>query len=379
MTSSDPPKHNRSGISALVLAAGMSRRMGRSKQLLRLGDSTLLERSLASVRKANVDEIILVLGCDAEEIQRSVSTSGLVVVLNEQYQQGMGTSLRRGLSAMNAEAHGAFVILADQPFVSPTTLNQMVDHHHHHKPQVTIPTYKGFRGNPILLDRSVFPELADLRGDVGCRAIFGNHTGNIHKFAVEDPGILLDVDTLDDLDKLQELLHEGGAGSLAKADLEEAESVERNVLRPEVVIVGRDPLAMALARIARILEFTVTVVDPFLALAEAPEANRILHRLDFNLLPLNDDRYFVIASRGQFDEEALEKALVTNAGYVGLMAGKGRREELIRIMKTKELREESLTRLRAPAGLEIGAETPQEIALSIMAEIVAERKKGGSF
>lgn len=349
--------------------------MGRSKQLLRLGDSTLLERSLASVRKANVDEIILVLGFDAEEIQRSVSTSGLVVVLNEQYQQGMGTSLRRGLSAMNPEAQGAFVILADQPFVSPTTLNQMVDHHHRHKPQITIPTYKEFRGNPVLLDRSVFPELADLRGDVGCRAIFGNHTGNIHKFAVEDPGILLDVDTLDDLDKLQELLHEGGAGSLAKADLEEAESVERNVLRPEIVIVGRDPLAMALARIARILEFTVTVVDPFLALAEAPEANRILHRLDFNLLPPNDDRYFVIASRGQFDEEALEQALVTNAGYVGLMAGKGRREELIRILKTKGLREESLTRLRAPAGLEIGAETPQEIALSIMAEIVSERKR----
>lgn len=375
MNSSGPiPKH-RSGISALVLAAGMSRRMGRSKQLLRLGDSTLLERSLAGVRNANVAEIILVLGFEAEEIQRALPTSGLVIVINDQYQEGMGTSLRRGVSAINAEAQGMFVILADQPFVSSTTLNRMIEYHNRHKAQIIIPTYKGFRGNPVLLDRSVFPELANLRGDIGCRAIFGSHTGNIHRLPVEDPGILLDVDTLDDLDKLQGLLHEGGTELPVKAELEEAEPAGRNLLRPEVVIVGREPVAMALARFARILEFSVTIVDPFLSLAEAPQANRILHRLDFTLLPRNEHHFFVVASRGQFDQEGLEQALATDARYVGLIAGKSRREELMHILKANGLQDERLARLRAPAGLNIGAETSEEIALSIMAEIVAERKK----
>jgi xanthine dehydrogenase accessory factor len=130
---------------------------------------------------------------------------------------------------------------------------------------------------------------------------------------------------------------------------------------------------MALAQIARILEFGVTIVDPFLSLAEAPQSNRILHRLDFTLLSRNEHRFFVIASRGQFDQEGLEQALASDARYVGLIAGKSRREELMHILKASGLQEQSLARLRAPAGLNIGAETPEEIALSIMAEIVLER------
>src|SRR5579864_1386384 len=83
-----------SGISAIVLAAGMSQRMGSPKQLLRLGGSALLEHALTNVRQANVDEVILVLGFAAEEIQKKISTNGFCVVINQNYRQGMGTSLR---------------------------------------------------------------------------------------------------------------------------------------------------------------------------------------------------------------------------------------------------------------------------------------------
>lgn len=98
MNHSDPvQKSGHSGISVLVLAAGMSQRMGSPKQLLRMGETTLLERTLSNIRRANVDEIILVLGFAAEEIQRTISTNGLVTVINHEYQQGMGTSLSAGL------------------------------------------------------------------------------------------------------------------------------------------------------------------------------------------------------------------------------------------------------------------------------------------
>jgi xanthine/CO dehydrogenase XdhC/CoxF family maturation factor len=224
----------------------------------------------------------------------------------------------------------------------------------------------------VLLDRSVFAEVMGLRGDVGCRAIFGRHTEGIHKLEVDDAGILLDVDTLQDFHKLQALPEDGSAAFLPKAELE---GDEEHSSLPELVIVARDAVAVALVRLAIALNFTTTMVDPFLTLADLPQTSRILHRLDFSLLPRSEDRSFVVASRGQFDEEALEQALATDASYIGLMASRSRREELIQILRTKGLPEERLACLRAPAGLEIGAETAEEIALSIMAEIVAERKK----
>src|SRR5215472_12099664 len=100
MSENDPvPPARNSGIAALVLAAGASQRMGSPKQLLRLGEKALLEHVLGAVREANVDEIVLVLGFAAGEIQQKISTSGLSIVINREYQQGMGTSLRLGLSA----------------------------------------------------------------------------------------------------------------------------------------------------------------------------------------------------------------------------------------------------------------------------------------
>ena len=370
-------KRGRSGISAIVLAAGTSQRMGRLKQLLRLGESTLLAHTLANVRRANVNEIVLVLGFAAEEIQKGIPLNGIVTVMNPNYQQGMGTSIRTGLSAISPQAKGALIILGDQPFVNPATLNSLIEYHRHRRAQIIIPMFKGFRGNPVLLDRSVFPEIMHLQGDVGCRAIFGSHTENIHKLAVDDPGILLDVDTLADFRRLAAIMDfdEGANGLLRNAELEERAAPFTGDDAPDLTIVGRDDVAAALLRFARILGFRTTLIDPFLTLAEMPEADRILRRLDFCRLPENKDRYIVIASRGQFDEEALEEAFGSDARYVALIAGKTRREELIGVLKKRGFGEGMLNRLRAPAGLEIGAETPEEIALSIMAEIVAERRK----
>ena len=380
MSENDPVRPARnSGIAALVLAAGASQRMGSAKQLLCLGDKTLLEHVLDAVRVANVDEIVLVLGFAAEEIQQKISTSGLSIVINREYQQGMGTSLRLGLSAVSARAEGVLVILADQPFVRTSTLNSLIEYHSTHSSQIIIPVFKGFRGNPVLLSRAVLPELMNLKGDIGCRAIFGDHTENIHKLAVDDSGILLDVDTIADFRALVGLLEieEGRAALLPNAETEErsGSAAYYDEARPELIIVGRDVVAAALVRLADTLGFNTTLVDPFVTLAEMPQAGRVLHRLDFSLLQENEDRYVVVASRGQFDEEALEQALAYDHRYVTLVAGKARREELIQILTKRGFGETALDRLRAPAGLEIGAETPEEIALSIMAEIVAVRRR----
>lgn len=369
-TSSSAP----SRTSAIVLAAGMSKRMGAPKQLLRAGENTLLERTLDTVRQSRADEIILVLGFGAREIQESVSTLGVTVVLNEAYPEGMGSSLRAGISMVRLQAQAALIVLADQPFVLPSTLDRLIEHHHKVRPQIVIPTYKGFRGNPVLLDQSVFPEVASLKGDIGCRAIFGEHTENIARLAVDDAGILLDVDTREDFEKL------AAAPALPRAELEAADPQSAPVAslnHPELVVVGKDPVARALVKLARLLGFFTTVVDPFLSLSDFPDAGQVLHVLDFSRLPWNRDRSIVVASRGQFDEEALEQALQNDTVYTGLLANSKRSQELRESLRRKGIAADRLDRLRAPAGLGIGAKEPEEIALSIVAEIVAERNRGG--
>jgi xanthine dehydrogenase accessory factor len=143
--------------------------------------------------------------------------------------------------------------------------------------------------------------------------------------------------------------------------------------------VGKDPVTRALMKLGRLLGFSTTVVDPFLSLSEVPDAGQILHVLDFSRLPANRDRSIVVASRGQFDEEAVEQALQSEAVYTGLLANSKRSQELRESLQRKGMAADHLDRLRAPAGLDIGAKDPEEIALSIVAEIVAERNRGGGI
>jgi molybdenum cofactor cytidylyltransferase len=367
-------------IGAVILAAGMSSRMGETKQLIRLGENTLLEQVVEIVRSCRVDEIVLVLGHQAETIKKRVGIKNLKVVINESYQQGMGTSLRTGLAALSSGMNAALIVLADQPFVRAETLDRLIDQYEQSGAQIAIPIYKGFRGNPVLLGRSVFPEVMALTGDIGCRAIFGNHVEGIVKVLVDDIGILLDLDTKKDVEKLREF-RQGAADEsvlVGAADLEgrEISNPENSRQDRELVIVGSEPVGIALAKLAKILGFTVTVVDPFLKASDWASVDRSLNSLDFSLLPAAAARYVVVASRGRFDEEALEQALQANSAYVALVANKKRAQEIRRSLESKGEPLEKLAKLHAPAGLSIGGESPEEIALSILGEIVSEIRRG---
>jgi len=134
-------------------------------------------------------------------------------------------------------------------------------------------------------------------------------------------------------------------------------------------------VAIALAKLGKLLHFTVTLVDPLAKPSDLPEADRLLNSLDFSHLPPASARYVVVASRGKFDEEAVEQALRANSNYVAVVANKKRAQELRRSLELRGESPERLAKVRAPAGLNIGAEGPEEIALSILAEIVAESRR----
>jgi len=358
-------------VSAIVLAAGTASRMGSQKQLLQLGNKTLLEHVLANLRAAKgVKEIVVVLGAAAEEIRPLLAASDAKVVVNEAFREGMSTSLQCGLRALDRQAGATLVVLADQPLVKPATLDRMIAEHAQHKPQILIPLYRGFRGNPVLLDKSVFAEIEGLNGDMGCRAIFGDHLDNIRKLEVDDVGVLLDADRPQDLQMLTQIYD---SGRFALPVVEMAES--SLAASPDLVVVGRESVATALVKLAHVLQYRVTVVDPLLTFGEMPEATTILRTMDFQQLPDTARRFCVVASMGRFDEEAIEQAVGVDIPYVALVANKKRSQEVLASLGLRGLAAERLAGVRTKPGLSIGAQTQQEIALSIMAEIIGELRR----
>jgi molybdenum cofactor cytidylyltransferase len=184
-------------ISAIVLAAGESTRFGECKQLARIGDKALLEHTLQHLRASRIDEIAVILGAHAEAIKTHVRFDRERVIVNPHYAEGISTSIQAGLRAINGKA--ALVVLGDQPFVRPETLDLLIAEYERSRSKIVIPTYDGVRGNPVLVDRSLFAEMMNLRGDVGFRVIFSDHADAILKVPVDDRGVVTDIDTPADL------------------------------------------------------------------------------------------------------------------------------------------------------------------------------------
>jgi xanthine dehydrogenase accessory factor len=151
--------------------------------------------------------------------------------------------------------------------------------------------------------------------------------------------------------------------------------IEPYLPQPQLVIIGHLPIAEALAALGKGLNYTLTVMGLDATPERFPQADLVLDRLDFSRVRLTSQTYVVVATHGNYDEEALEWALNTQAAYVALVASPKRAEAVLQYLRTTGLAETRLARLKCPAGLDIGASTPEEIALSILAEIVQLRRR----
>ena len=151
--------------------------------------------------------------------------------------------------------------------------------------------------------------------------------------------------------------------------------IEPHLPRPHLVVVGHLPIAEALSRLGSALDYEVTVMGLDVTPDRFPGADRVLDRLNFSSLKLTPQAYVVVATHGNYDEDALEGALRSDAAYVALVASRARAEAIRQYLRESGLSDEALARLKAPAGLDLGAVTPEEIALSILAEIVQLRRR----
>jgi xanthine dehydrogenase accessory factor len=153
--------------------------------------------------------------------------------------------------------------------------------------------------------------------------------------------------------------------------------IEPHLPQSQLVVIGHLPIAEALTALGKGLGYRVTVMGLDATLERFPHADLVLDRLDFSQLqlPTLTLTHIVVATHGNYDEEALEWALNTDAGYVALVASRKRAEAVLQYLRETGLPEDRLTRLKYPAGLDIGASAPEEIALSILAEIVQLRRQ----
>jgi molybdenum cofactor cytidylyltransferase len=193
---------SRSGISGVILAAGRSSRLGRPKQLLDLFGEPLLRHVVKNAVASELDEVVLVLGHQAAEIQSAVGEWGQRVVVNPDYAEGQSTSLHVGLGAIDPLREAVVFLLGDQPQVRPEIIDALLAEFRSTGAPIVMPTYGGIPANPVLFAADLFPELADVTGDEGARAIVKRHSERVARVTVSDGAPPRDVDTDDDYQAL---------------------------------------------------------------------------------------------------------------------------------------------------------------------------------
>jgi nicotine blue oxidoreductase len=186
-----------------VLAAGGGSRFGGGKLLAKLGGRPIIETVLDNLREAPVDEIIVIVGADAESLREVCERYGIRTVANQEWERGQSTSVLAGLRTCGGRA--AVVMLGDQPFVGAEAVARLVAAFAEGA-KVAVATYGGKRRNPVLFSREIWPLLeAELAGDEGARSVLRRHPELVVEVPCEGVGDPVDVDTREDLRRLEEM------------------------------------------------------------------------------------------------------------------------------------------------------------------------------
>lgn len=184
-----------SKISGVLLAAGESKRMGRCKVLLPFGGSTVIEKVSDTMLSSRLDEVIVVVGRDAEEATAKLRGRPVKIALNPAYREGMSTSIVRGLSLTDPQAKAVLFALADQPLIKSRIINQMISAFMLNNKGIALPVYQGRRGHPVIFSSAYRPELLELKGDVGAREVVAAHPEDVLEVPVDSAGVCADMDT----------------------------------------------------------------------------------------------------------------------------------------------------------------------------------------
>lgn len=189
-------------ICGLILAAGGSFRLGRPKQLVQSGNKTLLEKAVESANKAGLDPVHLVLGARFEQIKKTIEHLPVRIIQNQQWQEGIGSSIGSGMEVINAGEQnfdGLLIMLCDQLHVNTAHLESLIRAFRDKKSPIVATQYAGQPGVPALFGQKYFPLLEKLSGDTGAKKIISRHPADVHTILFQQAKV--DIDTPDDLIK----------------------------------------------------------------------------------------------------------------------------------------------------------------------------------
>ncbi len=193
-------------IPAIVLAAGRSSRMGRAKATLPAGDGhTFLTRIVQTLLDAGVDDVIVVVGYEAEAIAQNFSESGLPArfVVNREYDRGQLSSMLAGVNAIDRPGVSAVLVtLVDVPLVSAATVRAVIDSYRITQAPIVRPTSGERHGHPLLIDRSVFAALRAADPATGAKPIVRAHASPSGDIPIDDEGAFIDIDTMDEYQRI---------------------------------------------------------------------------------------------------------------------------------------------------------------------------------
>ncbi|MBI4850672.1 MAG: nucleotidyltransferase family protein [Acidobacteria bacterium] len=194
-------------ISAILLAAGLSRRMGKFKQLLPFRDKTFITSAITSLLASNINNLAVVLGHRSIEVIEHLSKepyfNNIKIAINENYLQGMTSSIQTGIRLAPDNTKAFLIALVDQPHIPKEVINELIENYYRTQTLIVKPSYKGKSGHPIIIDSLLKKEILDLRLDLGLNQITRKYLSETLLVPTESKAILEDFDTLEDYLRFQ--------------------------------------------------------------------------------------------------------------------------------------------------------------------------------
>jgi molybdenum cofactor cytidylyltransferase len=189
-------------IGGVVLAAGLSRRMGRNKLIVEVSGKSLVRHAVEAALEGGLDPVLVVTGHQPQEVEQALAGLSVRFVHNPAYADGLSTSLKRGIESLPGDRAGVMILLGDMPGVTPELVTRVKAAFDPTKGRsICIATAEGEHGHPVLWGLEFFPELMRLSGDHGARGLMAAHPNNIVEVVAGDAGPLTDIDTPEALEK----------------------------------------------------------------------------------------------------------------------------------------------------------------------------------
>jgi len=186
---------------AIVLAAGLSSRMGDQKLLLPFGGKTVISHIVDQLLASAIGEVHVVVGHQAERISGELSSRAVSIVTNPNYKSGMLSSVRCGLKSLPEKCRAVMVVLGDQPSITTELINQMLQSFAATEKTILVPLYKGKRGHPILFSSIYRGEILTQYDDAGLRGLLHAHCDDVSELKVSTSAVLCDMDCPEDYRK----------------------------------------------------------------------------------------------------------------------------------------------------------------------------------